>query len=231
MVFLDKKIIFLLPPKCGTSSFISLLKDNPKFDSDLIVKQDQTRHIRLSHIVRRNRIRNLQDYKIYQICRHPLNRLISSFYYIKPPISKDVKNPFSIINHYGKEYKFNEFLELILPFIISIKQKPPKIFWTLWNKTIKKDFKGIHTFFYQPQVYWNDLNANIEYIKLEDIIQDSSLLFPILGENTTKSFPFKNKNKGKNNKPKTPTLEMFTKQNLKLVYEAYEQDFKTLGYK
>ena len=230
MVFLDEKIIFLLPPKCGTSSFVSLINSIPKFNSNNVLDLNQARHIRLSHTVKRHNIKNLQDYKIYQICRHPLDRLISSFYYIKPPISRDTKNPFSIITHYGNEYKFNEFLELILPFIISIKNHSPKSHWYLWNRTIKKDFKRIGNFFYQPQIYWNDLNTNVEYIKLEDIIQDSSLLFSILGENIPKSFPFINKNKGRNNKPKTPTLEMFTKQNLKLAYEAYEQDFKILGY-
>lgn len=231
MVFLDEKIIFLLPPKCGTSSFVSLINSIPKFNSNNALDSNKGRHIRLSHTVRRHSIKNLQDYKIYQICRHPLDRLISSFYYLKPPISKDTKNPFSIITHYDKKYEFNVFLELILPFMISIKHKPPKSFWYLWNRAIKKDFKRINNFFYQPQIYWNDLNTNVEYIKLEDIVQDSSLLFSILGENTLKTFPFENKNKGNNNKPKTPTLEMFTKQNLELAYEAYEQDFKILGYK
>ena len=67
---------------------------------------------------------------------------------------------------------------------------------------------------------------DVEYLKLEDLMQDTSKLFPILGESTPKKYPFKNKNRKTNN----PTLEIFTKQNLELAYEAYEQDFKILGY-
>ena len=228
MVFLDNKMIFLLPPKCGTSSFVSLLKDSPKFDSDLIKKQDKGRHMHLSHMLRKFDI-NLQDFKIYQLCRHPLNRLISSFYYHRTVISKDTNNPFSIITEYNKTYKFNEFLELVLPIIISNKSKKGINAFVSWNRTIAKDFQVDHMF-YKPQIGWNDLNINIEYLKLEDLMQDTSKLFPILGEDTPKKYPLKNNNK-KPEKPKIPILEIFTKQTLELSYEAYEQDFKILGYK
>lgn len=225
MVFPDHKMIFLLPPKCGTSSFISLLKDNPKFDSDLIKEQDKGRHIRLSQM-RRYFGTDLHEFKIYQLCRHPLNKLISGFHFHKKPISKDTPNQFNIAIEPNKEYEFNEILKLILPLVISNKNITPQKQFVSWNRTINKSFNSALSLFYRTQTGWNDLNMDVEYLKLEDLMQDTSKLFPILGESTPKKYPIKNKNK----KLKNPTLEIFTKQNLELAYEAYEQDFKILGY-
>ena len=224
MVLPDHKMIFLLPPKCGTSSFISLLKDNPEFNSAVIINQDKNRHMVLSHKLRKFNIK-LQDFKTYQLCRHPLNRLISSYHFHKRPTS-ETETIFVGDGKYARIYEFNEFLELALPIIIDSNSKPNKRKFISWNRTISKDLH-INHFFYKPQMEWNDLNVNVEYLKLEDLMQDTSKLFPILGESTPKKYPIKNKNK----KLKNPTLEIFTKQNLELAYEAYEQDFKILGYK
>ena len=56
MIFLDEKIIFLLPPKCGTTSLSTLLL-NPLNISPMVSLRN-TRHSLLSKVVKSN---NLQD--------------------------------------------------------------------------------------------------------------------------------------------------------------------------
>ena len=81
--------------------------------------------------------------------------------------------------------------------------------------------------FFSPQSIWNDLDIDVEYIKLEDLKKSTSILSSIFKKDFQK-FPSANINK---KRPSQPYLEMFTKKTLELAYKVYEQDFKILNYK
>lgn len=214
MVFPDKKLIFLLPPKCGTSSFTSLIKESTSLD---LSKNTLERHALLSQMVKYYDIKDLQNYKIYQLCRHPLDKLTSSFYYHKTPKGG---NPWKNT----KLYNFNETLEIVLPHVPVLPN------YSLFYRGIRKGSRigfRVRHIFYSPQTNWNDLNADVEYLKLEDLIQDTSKLSLILKEDIPHEFP--NKNKG-TKRPSISYLETYTKENLELAYKVYEKDFEILGY-
>ena len=79
MLLRYKKIIFLLPPKTGSSSLAKMIKDNG-FEFEMVKTQ---LHPFLSEIIEYHKIQNISEYKIYQLCRNPFDRIISSFYFQK----------------------------------------------------------------------------------------------------------------------------------------------------
>lgn len=228
MVFLDKKIIFLLPPKCGTTSLSTLLLNTQKFSP--MVSLRNTRHSLLSKVVKSNNLQDtIQDYKIYQLCRNPLDRLVSSFYFYANQFgvqrfldqTQTYKNgEFKLT----KELNFNNTMEVFLPHLHLLANSPNHKDYPAYSG--KRNFHGFFMFL-SPQSIWNDLDIDVEYIKLEDLKKSTSILSSIFKKDFQK-FPSTNINK---KRPSQPYLEMFTKKTLELAYKVYEQDFKILNYK
>lgn len=229
MVFPDKKIIFLLPPKCGTSSFCYLLKFLTKIN---FIENTPRRHSLLSENVDYCKIKNLQDYKIYQLCRHPLDKLISSYYYFRPKFKLHSPEAKPLPGLW--QYNFNDYLKLVLPHLHLLTLNSNTFLKTIHKELYKHHERKFGSamlhftpLFYQPQTNWNDLNVDIEYIKLEDLVEDTFNLSLILKEDIPHKFPNKNKN---NKKPPKSYLEIYTEETLELTYKAYKKDFEILGY-
>ena len=81
--------------------------------------------------------------------------------------------------------------------------------------------------FYLPQTKWNDMGVKINYLKLEDLIKDCSIISKILNINTDFVFPHKNKTK---NKPNVSSVSLYNTESLELLKKAYQEDFKHLQY-
>ena len=82
MIFPDKKIIFLLPPKCGTSSFEKYVRENISLLNGGVDLNYTKRHTYLSQEIKKVD-GDIQNFKIYQLCRNPIDRLVSSYYFIQ----------------------------------------------------------------------------------------------------------------------------------------------------
>ena len=203
MIFKDKKIIFLLPPKTGTSSLLKLINDKEyNFEGT-----PPNRHIYLSNIVDHHNVRgNINEYKVYQLCRHPLDKLVSSFYFSQalPHIREGYPGYIKL--------SFEEVVHLLLD------NKSYRILNT------RKDFGGGRLFL--PQTEWCDIECNITYIKLEDLKENTNILSEIF-QDKFEDFPYIN---ATHMRRKKHYLEMFNKDTLKIAQELYKTDFETLQY-
>lgn len=204
MIFPNKKVIFLLPPKTGTSSFLKLIKNKSyKFKG-----APPNRHSFLSELIIKQKLqKDIHDYKIYQLCRNPLDKLVSSFYF-----SKALPN---IRAQYPK------YIELSFEEVINQLKTPEKK-----QKQIPILFHGGGSRLYIPQTEWGDIECDITYIKLEDLKENTNILSEIF-QDEFEDFPFIN---ATHMRRKKPYLEMFNKETLKMAQELYKTDFETLQY-
>ena len=221
MLYKQQKVIILMPPKTGTSSFLRWTQSYPSIKG----KAHVHRHHFLSDIVLHNNIKDLDGYKIYQLCRNPLDKLISSFYFEQAlPIYR---------NLYPKlvEWEFNEAMQLKLPLLKYLPQDTKIYFQKVTEAsgdTFKTPPKSIGDKLYLPQTDWNDLDADVTYLKLETLIEDSSILSKIFNVHP-QDFPFVNATHIRKRFGK-PILEMFSPDTLKLAVETYKEDYKILNY-
>lgn len=251
MIFPSKKTIFLLPPKCGTSSFVRLIKDNTSlFDDPLTTDRGRHSLLEANNSKLEKNGENLQDYKVYQICRNPLDRLVSSFLYIdqqnetrkKQPPRRRIRNPKHIrrVRRPLEGLNFVDAMKLTLPLVshYPTTEKLSGIFRYTDTKFYKKYLKdhphpffrtaGLNYFqFYIPQYLWNNVNANITYLKLEDLQEDNSILSEIFEENLP---VFPTANEGKPSLKKLPYIEYYNEEVKKLLTTVYWGDFTALGY-
>lgn len=222
MIFPDLKIIFILPPKTGTSSFLRFLE--PHFIQGKTV--GNYRHHFLSITVESFNIQNLEEYKIYQLCRNPLDKLISAYYFEQA--LPHIRGRFPKLMEWG----FNEVIKLKLS---NLHYLPIQI--DAHNKIITDATGDIYrpglgdqgTKLYLPQTWWNDLNLDITYLKLEDLKEDCSILSEIFNVPLQTEFPFVNSTHIRKRFSK-PVLEMFDKEALELALDIYKKDFETLNY-
>jgi hypothetical protein len=248
MIFPSKKTIFLLPPKCGTSSFVRLIKDNTSlFDDPLTTDIGRHSLLGVDNLKLKKNGENLQDYKFYQICRNPLNRLVSSFLFIdqqnearknRPP-RKRIRNPkhFKRVRRPLEGLNFVDAMKLTLPLVSHyptttqiIKYRDTKFYKKYLKDHPHPFFKtaGFNYFqFYIPQYSWNNIDANVTYLKLEDLQKDNSILSEIFEENLP-AFP--TVNEGKPSLKKLPYVEYYNEEVKKLLTTVYWGDFTALGY-
>jgi hypothetical protein len=180
------KLIFLLPPKTGSTSLSDCLhKLKIQFDSIMdtwnysnyihptIMSKtehnpfiDTTRHLLLSEILKAYdiKIEELDKYKIVQIIRNPYDRFVSAVYHQNIILNK---------NYTVSEYleKLNKSLYL-LPnnqklFYEKFYETPPdednNFLNHRWGGCMRHWFK---------QEWWNDIGANVNYFKLESITEN-----------------------------------------------------------
>ena len=249
MILKDKKIIFLLPPKTGTTSFIKMFRDND-INFELFPKFNQ--HSFLIELLKYINIEHLSDYKVYQLCRNPIDRLVSVFYFHKQILKgKDKYGDFIHLD-------FNNFVELINTNIHFLPHHPTQFCSkVLGDANFKKNqVRRLHggMRFYIPQTKWNDLdflshpktlllsdfekknfiqskwksiNLKVKYLKLEDLSKDCSILSEILGITTKLELPKANITK---DKTEELYINLYNDKTLKLAQNIYKNDFKTLSY-
>lgn len=169
MVNKEKKIIFLLPPKVGSSSIVYWLNQLGIKENPLYYLPHPSLHLTLKELCNLHGIpySDLIHYKIIQITRNPLDRFISSYKHQNKLINFSL-NPNDFLSHL-KKYIYllpNNLDEFYKKFYGDLKYK----YYSYSNNT----WGGIR--FYYNQIWWNDLDASVKYFKLEDLIHSTDLL-------------------------------------------------------
>ena len=168
MSYISKKnkLIFLLPPKTGSTSLKScLVSSNILCDSIIETPNHPTIHLLLSETLKAYNIKidELNQYKIIQVIRNPYDRFISAMYH---------QNIITKKNHTVSEYfeELNKYLHL-LPNNQDLYYE--KFYGTILHK--ENNFKnnqwgGLRFWF--KQEWWNDISADVNYFKLESISEN-----------------------------------------------------------
>ena len=177
MVSSEHKIILLLPPKTGSNSIISCFNDsNIIFDEPVIPPNIPYNHLTLSEIMFLHNIRknDLNNYKIIQITRNPYDRIISAWKHhnTEPTYKINLGELVKKLNkiHHFLPFQCDSFYE---NFYGSIKRKLHSFKNNNWG--------GIR--FWYLQNWWNDINANVTYFKLEDLTTDNLMLSKFININ------------------------------------------------
>ena len=219
MVSKINKLIFLLPPKTGSSSILRCLKISKLPLSEIVnYKKYPTIHLTLEEIIELYSINldELNQYKIIQIVRNPYNRIASAYFH-----------QMKLQNMYIEFEKFLEKIEEtkhLLPH--NLDEFYDKFYGNITYK--HNSFRNNHwggVRFYYEQIWFNDLNLkNITYFKLEDLDKDYSSLSNFIGINTNK-FPHINKNQ-------TPSdyNRLYNEKCISIVSELYKNDLKYFNY-
>ena len=216
MLLRDKKIIFLLPPKTGSTSFKKMISDvGIEFE-----ESDSELHPFLSEIITKYNINDLENYKVYQLCRNPFDRIASSFYFQKK-IIKD------------KE-RYSKFIRLTFDAYVDIITKNSYLLPNYVDSFCKNVFDddtfskrhlpsayGIR--FYIPQTEWGISNIRINYLKIEEF--DSLILQKILNIDKKLNLPKLNLNQDIVN-----YKNLYNEKTIKMVIDAYLHDFEILNY-
>lgn len=213
MVNKEKKLIFLLPPKVGSSSIIYWLNQSGVINDSLLYFPYPSLHLTLKEICTLYGIphSDLINYKIIQITRNPLDRFISSYKHQNKLINFSL-NPNDFLLHL-KKYIYllpNNLDEFYEKFYGDLKYK----YYSYSNNT----WGGIR--FYYNQTWWNDLNASVKYFKLEDLIQNLKPLANYLNLPTAK-LPHINQSN---------TNQNYFEFNKQEILSLFQNDYKLLNY-
>lgn len=112
----EKKIIFICPPKTGTTSLRNALEDQPGVD----IFRGPLRHMPFEECLTFVKEEKLFDYETCAVIRHPVNKLISWFQYRsrpqltgKPRYAGDMSFKEFINSHEGdfKKYSDKRYIE------------------------------------------------------------------------------------------------------------------------
>lgn len=220
MVLKNKKVIFLLPSKTGSTAFTKLLNENNiEYENSGLFK-----HPFLSEVLKTQNIKDFYNYDIYQLCRNPIERMVSAYFFQRQIIQNKEK--------YDKFFKlnFNEFVELITNNTALLPDHTNRFCYNVFNdvdfgKSTSPTGYGVR--FYLPQVKWNDTGMKVKYLKLENLTKDCSSLSSILETDIKLNLPKANITK---KKTKKPYIEMYSKKSLNLLIDTYQEDFKILNY-
>ena len=220
MVLKNKKVIFLLPSKTGSTAFTKLLNENNiEYKNSGLFK-----HPFLSEVLKSQNIKDFYNYDIYQLCRNPIERMVSAYFFQRQIIQNKEK--------YDKFFKlnFNEFVELITNNTALLPDHTNRFCYNVFNdvdfgKSTSPTGYGVR--FYLPQVKWNDTGMKVKYLKLENLTKDCSNLSSILETDIKLDLPKANITK---KKTKKPYIEMYSKKSLNLLIDTYQEDFKILNY-
>ena len=208
-----------MPPKTASISIRTMLehcgyvfnKSNKKINYPQI-------HLRLSEIIELHDINNLQEYKIIQVVRNPYHRFVSSFFFQKKiiPIEYPVK---------FKDFDLGGFSKHLIEskrtdnFIENFYGETSFVYDSIISG---RNWGG--TRFYDKQVDWNDVGADVKYFKLEGLSENTIELQSYL--------------KLPNNKlPKVNSqefvfdyLELITPEIKDIIIKLFDEDFNKFGY-
>lgn len=212
-----EKLIFLATAKAGSTSLNKLLQSSNITASKPVIEVPSILyHPTLSEICYSYDISpdELDEYKIIQIVRNPYDRFIAS-YYSQLKIFQPLPNLETVVSNLEKS-------KFLLP-------KDEDLFYASFYGSLDyKSFSLTQTNswggmrFWYEQNYWNNLNADINVFKLEDLTKDSRPLTDLIG---MQPLDFPVERKGEYNKPKL-SKELKTK-----IYTLYQKDFKLYKYR
>ena len=162
MVSKKSKLIFLMPPKTASNSLKeSLLDSSINFDELENFRYPKI-HLFLSELVQAHKIQDVENYKIIQLTREPLDKFISSYHHQL----KIVQN---------KRSKLSD---------MDIEDFAWNMYDSLQSDDFMKSFYGNYEFvkkyiargkswggsrLYLNQHQWNDMNMPVRYFKLEEL--------------------------------------------------------------
>ena len=206
-----------MPPKTASNSIRVLLQQfEYVFSKHLKIPLPQI-HLRISEIIDLFDVSDLSEYKIIQITRNPYYRYVSSFFHQNRIIPENYNPNF-------KNYNLTEFSKYLLEskksnnFVESFYGDTSFI-----NTSIKSGESWGGSRLFDTQLSWNDVGANVEYFKLENLSTDISELENFLGI-TLKKLPIIN-SRGLNNH-----MDLITTEIKDIVAELFEEDFKFFNY-
>jgi hypothetical protein len=168
MSYISKKnkLIFLLPPKTGSTSLQScLVSSNILCDSIIEKPNHPTIHLLLSETLKAYNIKidELNQYKIIQVTRNPYDRFVSAVYH-QNIITK-------------KNYTVSEYLEELNKYLNLLPNNEDLYYEKFYGTILHKEnnFKNNHwggLRFWFKQEWWNDIGADVNYFKLESITKN-----------------------------------------------------------
>lgn len=185
MVSKEQKIIVLSPTKTASISLESCLLDMGVILSDAVkLPPHPTLHLTLSELCKMHNILpyELIDYKIIQIVRNPYSRFVSAFKHQ----NRILKTPITFRKLICQLLDYKHLLpNNVNEFYDSFYEKD----WS--NKSFEFGNWGGIRFWYE-QNWYNDLNSNVKFFKLEDLENDITPLGKYLNLNI-KKFPTENR--------------------------------------
>jgi hypothetical protein len=215
------KIILITPPKTGTHSITSYIK-NSGIESEAPVNSVNypVYHLTLSEICKVYGIPydDLSNFKILQCVRNPYNRMVSAWLHQMSILG--IKVDFIELLNNVKENKHllpGNTDQFYISFYGDIQHK---------NKSFKMgNWGGLR--FYFEQNWFNDINVDIKYFKLENLQNSTKELSEYLNIKVSK-FPHINKNIRDISELKYKLFYSSIQRNM--VEEMYSNDIKMFNY-
>lgn len=215
----DKKIILLFPPKTASTSISNaFLRSNIKFDTSNKILDYPIFHLKLSEMVEWHDLININDYKILQFTRNPYHRFVSSFYQLLRITSGNTNLSFykmdfkEFVRHFDKSKSAENFTKYFFGDDSHYHE----------NIRLKKNWSGVRMF--DEQVSYNDLNETINYFKIEDTLNNMSLVSELIGSDISVV----------NNLNKNPVEidydNLLDEESMEIIYRNFINDFEKLGY-
>ena len=164
MVDIDKKVILLLPSKTGTNSIKKcFIESGFNFAQPIKKITYPVYHSTLKEIIEIYDIdkNNLNEYKILHFVRNPFERFISAWIH-----------QIEIMG--WNNFKLNDIISMVETYKNLSRYDTDKFYEKFYGSVKYKDnfyknnnWGGLR--FWWEQNWWNDLEANINFFKLEDI--------------------------------------------------------------
>tara|TARA_B110000483_G_C18063177_1_gene491139 strand:+ start:176 stop:850 length:675 start_codon:yes stop_codon:yes gene_type:complete len=217
----DKKLI-LLPPKTGTISFESFFK-NEFCGYAPYSRKSRTKHVHmyLFEAIKCYRIKDIQNWQIYQTARNPMDRIVSAFLHQKRIMKKNGRDVDRI--------KFESFVENLNLHHRLLPEKERAFASAVFLRDVaitrrkqRKNSAGVR--FYVPQTTWANPNQfNVQYIKLGE---NNSKLYADMGLPEDLELPQLNRG----GLDKSSYTDMHTDKTKEIVRSLYKEDFLKINY-
>lgn len=215
----DKKFILLLPPKTASTSINDAFsRSNIKFNISNKRLDYPILHLKLSEMCEWYDLENIDDLKILQFTRNPYYRFVSAYYQLSR-ISSNNPN----LSFYGMNFKeFTKHFDSSKSSENFIKNFLGSEYYYYENIRLKTHWSGIRMF--EEQVSYNDLNKKINYFKIEDTLNNMSLVSELVGSEIN---VIKNLNK---NPVEIKYDNLLDKECVEIIRRNFNNDFEFLGY-
>ena len=213
-----KKFVFIHIPKTGGTSLANSLNFCPN-----------RHHFTFKESILYSNSKNFKDGKFsyydfkdrlkFSVVRHPLERLVSTYYYTCAP------------RHRWGEWNTSqlsiEHFDICMNHIIDRLYNGNSNYWEKSNINDIGKHDGSSSFWLAPQYHWimnNNYDLLVDHIlKLDNIEQDSKLFADKHNFNL-------NKNKKLNSTKHDPWKKHFTKKTKDFFTELYKKDFEFFGF-
>jgi len=215
------KIILITPPKTGTHSITNYIKNAGIVGSEPIKSVNYPiYHLTLSEIIYVFDIdkNELKDYKIIQCVRNPYNRMVSAWLHQMSILNKDIMF-IDLLNKIklNKHLLPNNIDDFYFSFYGNLQHK---------HRSFKTGHWGGLRFYYE-QNWFNDIDANIKYFKLENLESSTQELSDFLNIPHRK---FPHINKSKHLKSESKYEDFYGEIEKNIMLDLYYNDFKMFNY-